>query len=1587
MSGETAQSKRSGAYMETNSDEFPPALSRRARKAVESARLVAADGPPPRSSSKIPQTSSRRAPAESYAWKQTLSYQGRPGNSNTSDASGKASTSAVSAASAPAMLSSRSIDSSRHPRNVLRRKQPNLAQEAAEKQQHTRNVSMRTESSSSVPPSQASLGTSQDGQPDRAYTDSPASIRVAQRIEIPATSAQAMTIYPELDRYRNFKPQASAGDHYFDLPFPITTDLPPPTPLFSTTSSNHSTFTGSPSTRYSESPGPGSYSRDTTPTSMSSVSPGLVAPMRLPTSRTKQPSPADNRPPVTRRRAGSASNEAHEPGTNRQGLAALRESSNSTSSTSTIRATAIRDQQRSKQLASVAPVPPPRRSSESVASGRRSEDGPSHSTRDHAQSNTTAPRTGQTSRPVQDKSKPPSAWAARPMRPSREGTTDLQSQVGLPLPVVHSNLSSTSLSERRRSGQSLPSRTNTPQQGDQAQQSAAPRVGREPTPAPQVSIPAPGAETKPAPRGGMRTPSPSVASAFKSRFPLFSRRNKTAPVQPAEKQEKPPRKGPAAGTGHEGYGRLGHVRRRSSNLTGALRSIPGTMSSQDSLASSQPSDPFLAERMSPVVISGGEIIHNRNVSSDFSRTSSEQSMALPRPSIAGSRNNSDASLASQEARNTLWPSALPRGAETPAPRPGHRRLLSDSSDSDVLTMKSTLAYRRSIHRLDKAAGDQAGVRLPKPITVLPGVATPSVNSYDTTLLSDDSTFSTRPPIAGGRKDAEIKAAKKLTKRPKSPRKWNIFGRSENKTAASKKKQPEAQGSQVSATVKVVQKQPMAFYTMIDSSEQEEDGFADVEDVLREAKISRPPSPLIPVPARSEQRPSVSRNQSQESESTTSKARSAPKTMPATKATPKPTPAPAQKMTPASKSVTATNPPRSLKNPAAQPSRAPQTQAAAKPPSSHVTRPSRLPQVGRIPKVNTRVEPQPQPPPPSPMSFSRPFVRASTQDPCPTTAAAPADDFVAKGPSPPQSSSPAEETIKEVHMSSSPEPRGDDRSCGVIREARPEESRSQNEFIAFPPRKVSQGTSTTGSSCSTGLNYSDATAVIPEPNAPLAEDEVWDEYNDLLEGEDAQKGHPSATSSLGKPFHLEMWGRHFTTQNGQPLETPIVPGNMGARMEEHLDAVESECETEFETEEDQVEVEAAPTASSVYSSGMTAKITEVLEAAGAPKSPFSATELVNGYESQTTGGEVSQPPSNRLSAASSQKARLLRDSQASSSSQGSDDSSAVAQVNLRVGSMTVSKWLTFGHVLFSPVRDELVPVVGSLKRHSILVIDGLGNDDWSFYAAETYPAATFFNLSPRAPLPTEQPSSHSSFPLSPPNHHQIQHRSPAERLPFGPQSFTCVVYRFPAAAPESHYRNVINEARRVLKPGGYIELSILDFDMNNMGNHARRAVRRLKERIHTRAPDISLASSSDLLLRLLGRKGFTDIKTCRVGVPLASAAAPPATTTTTTTTSSSSSSSSSSAARRRGAKRRETRSLAEMMSAEGPGADESITKMVAKVGRWWYDRCYESVALEPGGRSMWADRALLAECEEWQTSLKLMVCHARIPDGRSRVASI
>lgn len=1470
--GEKSKTRRIGALLDLSRGEPPLTVVRRNPQKEPQNMASAPAGSRSRTQmSRIPQGSSSHKPPT-----QVETNIARPPLTHETQSWSTSSRSGIPTAKPVAPAGSR-IEPPKQPRNTLRRKQSTMLKEPSKIYTHGQSRSDVGRTGSSLPTTSAQVPSGPSAPMERSLTQTLAETGVRQRVDTHRLMPQPTQIYPELDRYRDIPAPPSRDLLGRDALYRLATeDLPPPTPQFSGASSHSqlSSFSASPSTRFSGSPGPGPYSRDTTPTSISSQSPNLAAPMRLPPARIRQQSPAETRPPVTRRRTGSVSNEGGSFSSDPQGLAAVREALTSSSSNSTVRAEEKTNSKNQRGHTIAPPNPPPRKSSQKFQKGRSTDSTQSSSQSSQASSQPTMrssspekfprpshDRTASTARSPQRRPTPPS-------RPSRDGTPDLYYQFGGPVPIIHSNLSSTSLAERRQSGQLqqsfLPKTTQRPSIDNGG--SPRPSFSREATPAPRTAVLPSSQTSKDAIGKADRAPSPNV-STFKSKFPLFSRRTKAGPEASTteKKKDKVPRKGPAAGTGHEGYGRVGAVKRRSS--TALQRGVTGPVSSSESLASTLSTDQFLLDRMSPVIIAGGEVVENQNTSSNLIRTESNQMAPWGWPS-PGTRNLPMPSSGTREDnRQTLWPS--PSIAEAnPSRRP---------SDNSVLemAMPSTLANRRAGH-----------TRI-------------SSTSTATTIHTDDSSPDIQKEQSHALPPAEP-AAKKLTKRAKSPRKWNLFGRSQ--ASSSSKKQ-----ESVPATVQPSQNKPPAFYTILDSPDREGMGSRqDTSTTLRS---------MDSLPSSADAQPNYDRRPS--AASVTSQVIHAP---------------PEKDMT-----NTRLKPSGAIPQLWQLDTRQERREVRRENIESPVSRPSRLPQVGRIPKVVAR-----RPEQTSPKSFSRPFNRISVQLP-PPPPTRPDQESVAKGPSPPESMASIESPKKTTAPTSELKDQTSPHDPLVV-------GQPGQEFLAFSPCDTVGGVEGSESSCSEAPGYVSHIAQVPEPTAPFGEDEVWDEYNDLLE--DAP---PSPTSSNGVPFPLETYSSNLIKKLAKPLESPTV-------------------KTGF-SQDVRISVATAKTAttSSHCSADMTARINAAFHFdTEPPVTPFSVSEFVSDYSDRNLNkSEPNQEPKasrqNSLSSHKDEEAKISskRSSQGSKRTSGSSrlsEETPLSQVNLRVGSMTVSKWLTFGHVLFSPVREDLLQDDSTLKRQSILVIDGLGNDDWSFYAAETYPRANFFNLSPRAPLPQEHKTS-TSFPISPPNHHQIQFTSHANKFPFGPDSFTAIVFRFPSAAPEAHYRNIISEAQRVLKPGGFIEFSILDVDLNNVGGRARRAVRRLKEQISAQNPDFSLSSTADLILRLLGNKGFVDIKTCRVGVPVASSITK---------------------ASAKGGKKDE-RSLAEMMNDKTELGDENITKMVSKVGRWWYNRCYE---IPTGiGSSIWHDRALLAECEEWGTSLKLTVCHAKIPEARGRIASI
>jgi hypothetical protein len=210
------------------------------------------------------------------------------------------------------------------------------------------------------------------------------------------------------------------------------------------------------------------------------------------------------------------------------------------------------------------------------------------------------------------------------------------------------------------------------------------------------------------------------------------------------------------------------------------------------------------------------------------------------------------------------------------------------------------------------------------------------------------------------------------------------------------------------------------------------------------------------------------------------------------------------------------------------------------------------------------------------------------------------------------------------------------------------------------------------------------------------------------------------------------------------------------------------------------------------------------------------------------------------------------------------------------------------------------------------------------------------------------------------------------FPFPKGFFTAVVFRFPPVSSESFYRFAVAECKRVLRPGGYLEVSVLDMDLLNMGNLGRRALRGLKEKLHGEDPTVSLKPVSDTLQRLLGRRGFENLNRCFVGVPAAGCIP---------SSQVASGASSAAASPTKDSFNQQVSSFGDMLRDGSPAGEAGITRMVARVARWWHSRCYEADVLASGdsSKSIWSDPDLLKECEKRGTSLRLMVCFAQKPE--------
>ncbi|KAI9741001.1 MAG: hypothetical protein M1834_002712 [Cirrosporium novae-zelandiae] len=1298
-------------------------------------------------------------------------------------------------------------------------------------------------------------------------------------------------------------------------------------------------FVDSPSTRYSESPSIFSRASSTTPASATSTSPCIVQYAKAertvprPSSDDANPHPLPHQPTdyfistAKIRESQGESDRGRTVSQNRHESFASKTSVSTASSDATLRDKAATSRQH------LPPAPPPRKSSrlrqpqpsrgtaevrqdDTISSGNRS-----FSTEASHMGRSTA-RKGSSSR------EPSSNF--RPLRPSREDIPELSASE-LSSPIIQINLPRKRVVDRR---QRISERSHTSSDTEKDENIAKkpqlvtnnsnspPRlipelrhmritpssiVSRDSdlsyletvTPVSSVDIP---------PRNESDHPS---SRKLKSPFNFLSRHAKSQPKQTHSSTATlpPSRKGPAAGTGHEGYGKYAYRGRRPSISTNSSRgrststskslalSDSGCKSSITSGSESEV-DEFLKERLAPVVLRGGmqqteghHLALSNHSDEDSVQSMSSMEQAMGRPTLLS------------DPRGSYKQLMLPLS-------PGHVGISKKPSFENLSSIRrkfekepTTIAERRTFSRSNLFP-------FPTPIDTTMLVATPPLNSHDTSLSSLPDTDDPLVYKTGKlRKQQESLAGPKHKKGLLNMSRW-MFPR-KSKDSVQILSSPEAAMHEMRAAVSPISStHAVAHYAITDSLEDIDPPPLDA--ILKEIEESR-----------------TSSDSNGELNYATSQVN-------------------VQRVN----SILLPPPPLFSTN----------TSGLQRPPSPKVSlhrgrlpevgetkenvpqkRVGRLSQVGRIPKVVSRRDHEHKP---SAASFSRPFSKVPLQN------SPPAEDSVIG----------LAEVVGKQAFNLDIKGYGTERpfaslDCNrslAMLNPEPLSLKSkipgQEEFLSFPPRKISE---TSGSSSSGVIDFSTNTNQLSDLLPGLSDDEIWDEFDDLIDHALSPISPRSSFANCSKP----------TISTDQT--TPVLPQNQNKVVDRKgkgraLNNTDPASPINILTE----------TRNSI--------IPPRLTWSPASSTPYSLSDFYAAYgDRNLSSSEISALPSppmegRRLSSEANYYAsRPLPSVDASGQTRYQNTRlldlaerqryGPAARSNLRFGALMTSRWLSFGRVLFSPAHDE----VSSTLQNNILVIDGLGSDDWSFYCALTYSNATVYSISPRPPLDpsADKTKDHGgALPAtwqSLPNHRRIFHPTNGQSFPFPKGFFTAVVFRFPPASSESSYRSTIAECKRVLRPGGYLELSALDLDMLNMGDKTRRAIRKLKTRMQAADPDVSLRPTSDNLQRLLGRRGFENLNRCMVGIPVARGVR---------------NSGSISSSDEHGL------SLDEMLKDPSAKGDEDITKMIARVGRWWYTRCYELGVL-PEGRlegSIWSDRGLLRECEKRMTGFKMLICYAQKP---------
>ncbi|KAK6361881.1 hypothetical protein TWF730_005593 [Orbilia blumenaviensis] len=256
---------------------------------------------------------------------------------------------------------------------------------------------------------------------------------------------------------------------------------------------------------------------------------------------------------------------------------------------------------------------------------------------------------------------------------------------------------------------------------------------------------------------------------------------------------------------------------------------------------------------------------------------------------------------------------------------------------------------------------------------------------------------------------------------------------------------------------------------------------------------------------------------------------------------------------------------------------------------------------------------------------------------------------------------------------------------------------------------------------------------------------------------------------------------------------------------------------------------------------------------------------------------------------------------------------------RLWALVAAEWLTFGKSLQSDAHEYLLDAHVTDGRR-LLHLHGSAADGWVL--AAKYPNVTVYSVSSQD---ISNPPCQWSAPL---NHHALFTPQPNSPLPFPDNYFDVISTKsFPRILRLSEWVPILRECNRVLRPGGWIELQIVDPVLTKQGELLRewleaRIVREMLEDSYTIKP-------SDDVLGFLQETGFDNVKRSRIALPASF-----------------------------------NPKLKNI--ARGQGPDPDAARVMVLVGRHFYEELYRGfnpIMSGPSGDHLWwQNKAIKHECE-------------------------